>query len=144
MFLLFNLGGGGGSTMVVTLQNHCGIPQHTFAQAGGRDLILVLAGTCGLWPHVSRCAKPKAWGAKEAPGLPYTWLLHMGAAHVVVCPGIWYALGIDPAISRVLSACPTAGLTATIPGGREEERGGGGGWHKASVGGGGGLQSFEV
>ena len=37
----------------------------------------------------------------------------MGAAHVVVQAGIGYAPGIDPAISRGLSGCPTAGPTAT-------------------------------
>ena len=72
----------------------------------------------GRDPSVSRCARPKAWGAKEAPGLPDTWPLHMGAANVVVRPRIWYALGIDPAISRVLSACPTARPTVTREGGR--------------------------
>ena len=65
-------------------------------------------------PTVSRCAGIPAWGAKEAPGLPYTWPLHMGAARVVVRPRVWYAPGIDPAISRVLSAYPTSGPTATV------------------------------
>ena len=63
-------------------------------------------------PTVSTCARPKAWGAKEASGLPHTRPLHMGAGHVVVRPGIWYAPGTDPEISRVLSACPTAETTA--------------------------------
>ena len=48
---------------------------------------------------------------------PHTRPLHMGAAHGVGRPGIWYAPGIDPAISRGLSACPSAGPTATVGGG---------------------------
>ena len=58
-------------------------------------------------PTVSRCARPRAWGAKEALGLPHTWPLHKQGTHVVVRPRIWCAPGIDPATSRVLSA--TAG-----------------------------------
>ena len=50
-------------------------------------------------PTVSRCARPKAWGHKEALGLPHTRPLHMGAPKVGVRLRIWYASGIDPAIS---------------------------------------------
>ena len=104
---------------------------------GGGRLVLVLAGPRPMAPpsqgvqglrHVLR-------------GLPHSRPLHMGAAHVVVrpgvwyapgfgmprdlvCPGIWYAPGIDLAIPRVLCACPTAGPTATAG---EGGWGGGGG-----------------
>ena len=109
-------GGGGGVT-----------PRDGAWPWGRLVLVLVLAGPQLMAPPSQRCARPKAWSAKEAPGLPHTWRLHMGAAHVVVGPRIWYAPGIDPVISRVLSACPTAGPTATVLGGGGVQGGGGGG-----------------
>ena len=78
----------------------------------------------GPWPHRLKGVRGLRHGALRKPrGLPQsrghcTW----GAAHVEVRPGIRYAPGIDPAISRVLFACPTAALTTTVCWG-----GGGGG-----------------
>ena len=35
---------------------------------------------------------------------------HMGSAHAAIrSPRVWYALGIDPPISRLRLGCPTAG-----------------------------------
>ena len=88
----------------------------------------------GLWfwfwraPPSQRCARPKAWGAKDAPGATsHPWPLHMGGRP---CGGAPRDLvrhpGIDPAISRKFFACPTAGLSATVGVGLRGGVGGGG------------------
>ena len=83
--------------------------------AGARFWVLVLADPRG--PAVSGVQGQRGGVLRKPRGLPHTRPLHLGAAHVGVRPRIWYAPGIDPAISRVLSACPTAGPTATVWGG---------------------------
>ena len=80
----------------------------------------------GFWQAPSPCPHRlkgvqglRHGGAKEAPGAAsHPWPLHMGGLPVWGCaPGFGTPPGIDPAISRVLSACCTAGPTATANGG---------------------------
>ena len=73
-------------------------------------------------PTVSRGLKAQGMGHKEAlsPELPLSPgnRQRMESAHVprfAPSPGVWYAPGIEPAISRLLFSCPTAGRT--IPSG---------------------------
>ena len=57
--------------------SHAHFTPHAQAQTKVRSLYdnATWRSGCPTWhrgPTVSRCARPKAWGAKEAPGLPHT------------------------------------------------------------------------
>ena len=96
-------------------------------------------------PTVSKVSEGLRHGALGKPwGLPHPRPLHMGAARGVLHPGIWYAPGIDPAISQVLSACPTAGPKFWGRGAGYLEWGRGGGGVVERGGEGSGTQKFCV